>query len=193
MSLEETRPQMKYVKLTVSLAAVGIIVVFSGFYVRTLDVGSCPIGYVPCYHTFPNTNIYVTPTGNTMIEVGIAFVLSSLVVFLLGQRNALEKYLTEKKERENFPKNLNLVKIRPAYLILGIIVFVIGVLVSGYSVCTFEIPFPNDIQMVEGCTSYFIPYGLAIMILGAGIIGYSLLAKRRVSRTVTTLKGINEL
>ncbi len=53
-----------------------------------LDFGGCaisPTGQASCAHTFQNTNIYITPTGNTIIVVGIGFLIVSLMVFLFGQ------------------------------------------------------------------------------------------------------------
>lgn len=68
-----------------ALVLAGIGLILSGLYVRTLDSGSCPANMPRCYHTFPNTNIYITPTGNSIIEIGIVFIMLSIVVLLYNQ------------------------------------------------------------------------------------------------------------
>lgn len=87
---------MRYGKISVYSFAIGITLVISGLYIKTLDFGSCaisPTGKADCAHTFQNTNIYITPTGNAVIEVGIGFLIVSLMVFLFGQA-ATKKHKT---------------------------------------------------------------------------------------------------
>ncbi|MHB8568540.1 MAG: hypothetical protein ACYC7D_15975 [Nitrososphaerales archaeon] len=81
---------MKFAKTALLLFIVALVVIVSGLYIKTLDSGSCPAMLsgspaLPCYHTFPNTNIYITPTGDSVIDVGIGLAMVSLAFFLYGQ------------------------------------------------------------------------------------------------------------
>jgi len=84
---------MKYAKLFVGSLAAGIAFILAGFYIRALDVGSCPldtsptrVGYITtCYHTFPNTNVFISPTGTLVIGVGVALLIAALVIGLSGR------------------------------------------------------------------------------------------------------------
>src|SRR5487761_569627 len=77
---------MKFGKTAASaLIVAGIGLILSGLYIKTLDIGSCPLNMSPCNHTFPNTTIYITPTGNSIIGIGIVFIMLSVTVLLYNQ------------------------------------------------------------------------------------------------------------
>jgi hypothetical protein len=77
---------MKFGKSIFAIASAGILAVVIGLYIRTLDVGSCPM--IPsgstitgCYHTFQNSSIYIYPTGTFVIEFALALLIAA---FILG-------------------------------------------------------------------------------------------------------------
>jgi len=54
---------------------IGIVLVYLGFVIRGLDLGSCPtLGLngvtAPCFHFFPGTDIPITDAGNMVIIIG---------------------------------------------------------------------------------------------------------------------------
>lgn len=66
---------------------VGCVLVFAGFAIRGLDIGTCPVmGYngvvASCIHTFPGTDIPITPAGNMVMIIGGVLIVTTLVLFL---------------------------------------------------------------------------------------------------------------
>lgn len=73
-----------------SFFIVGCVLVFAGFAIRGLDIGTCPVmGYngvvASCIHTFPGTDIPITPAGNMVMIIGGVLIVTMLVLFLYGR------------------------------------------------------------------------------------------------------------
>ncbi len=65
----------------------GCVLVFAGFAIRGLDIGTCPVmGYngvvASCIHTFPGTDIPITTGGNMVMTIGAVLIVATLVLFL---------------------------------------------------------------------------------------------------------------
>lgn len=65
----------------------GCVLVFVGFAILGLDIGSCPtMGYdgiiASCVHTFPGTDIPITPTGDMVMIIGGVLIAATLTVML---------------------------------------------------------------------------------------------------------------
>ena len=76
-------------RIIASLIILGSVLFVVGFYIQTLDFGSCPAIPTPvnvtftnvrCYHTFAGTNIYITPTGNAVTFVGAVILVLTVPV-----------------------------------------------------------------------------------------------------------------
>ncbi len=66
---------------------VGCVLIFAGFAIRGLDFGSCPVmGYkeivASCIHTFPGTDIPITPAGNMVMIIGGVLIVTTMVLLL---------------------------------------------------------------------------------------------------------------
>ncbi len=66
---------------------VGCVLIFAGLVIRGLDVGTCPVmGFnnvvSPCIHTFPGTDVPITPAGDMVMIVGGVLVVTMLILFL---------------------------------------------------------------------------------------------------------------
>lgn len=77
-------------KLFAVLFVVGFVLVFIGFAVQGLDIGSCPaMGYgnvtSVCYHTFLGTDIPITVVGNVLMFVGGLLIAATIASTLYGR------------------------------------------------------------------------------------------------------------
>jgi hypothetical protein len=71
-----------------------IVLILGGLYIRALDFGSCralPANSTnfTCYHTFPGTDIHITPTGNAILGLGSLLLMIDLGIWLYSHENAL--------------------------------------------------------------------------------------------------------
>ncbi len=72
-------------RIIASLLILGCVLFLVGFYIQTLDFGSCPatnITHFRCYHTFEGTSIPISPTGNAVAFVGAVILVLTLAMFL---------------------------------------------------------------------------------------------------------------
>ncbi len=81
-------------RIVASLLILGCVLILVGLYIRTLDFGSTPMipanSSLTYYHTFQGTNIYITPTGNSIAFVGAVILVLTLAMFA-GQRSTNPK------------------------------------------------------------------------------------------------------
>ena len=70
-------------------------------------------------------------------------------------------------------------KMHKAPAIHGIVFFITGIIVSNYTYCNGQVSVFGSV--IGGCyaNTFFIPYGLGLMVLGACFIGFSLLTNVR--------------
>ena len=66
---------------------IGIVLVYLGFVIRGLDLGSCPtMGFngvtAPCFHYFAGTDVPITTAGNMVIIIGGALLVTTTVLEL---------------------------------------------------------------------------------------------------------------
>ena len=78
---------MVQLRLVAPLLILGSVLLFAGRWIVTLDRGSCPLILTnstkyACYHTFPGTNIYITPLGNLVTFVGLVILLLAGAIFV---------------------------------------------------------------------------------------------------------------
>ena len=71
----------------VALFVVGCVLLFAGFVIRGLDVGTCPVmGFnevvSTCIHTFPGTDLPITTTGGMIMIIGGVLVVTILTLLL---------------------------------------------------------------------------------------------------------------
>jgi hypothetical protein len=69
---------------------VGMVLVYLGFIIRGLDLGSCPtLGFngvtAPCFHNFAGTDIPITTAGNMVIIIGTVLVVTTAAFALYTQ------------------------------------------------------------------------------------------------------------
>ena len=68
------------------LIILGCVLFVVGFYITTLDFGSCPANTAQfiydCVHVFRGTSIPITPTGRAISFIGAIILALSLAVFL---------------------------------------------------------------------------------------------------------------
>ncbi len=62
------------------LGTVGIMLIFVALLVDAQNFGSCPAGLPNCDHTFEGTNIWIRETAEEIGAVGIAALISSLLI-----------------------------------------------------------------------------------------------------------------
>jgi len=74
-------------RIIASLIILACALFLLGFYIQSLDFGSCPA--IPanatirtCYHTFEGTDIYITPTGRAVSFVGAVILVLTVPVFV---------------------------------------------------------------------------------------------------------------
>ncbi len=75
---------------TAAFFVIGCVLVFAGYMIRGLDIGSCPVmGYngvvASCIHTFPGTDIPITPAGNMVMIIGGVLIMTTLVLTLYAR------------------------------------------------------------------------------------------------------------
>lgn len=66
---------------------IAIVLVYLGFVIRGIDLGSCPtMGFngvtAPCFHYFTGTDIPITTAGNMVIIIGGALLVSTMALVL---------------------------------------------------------------------------------------------------------------
>ncbi len=69
------------------LIILGCVLFLVGFYITSLDFGSCPSNYAPtelhpCYHTFEGTRIHIAPTGNMISFIGAVILVLTVAIFM---------------------------------------------------------------------------------------------------------------
>jgi hypothetical protein len=73
-------------RIIASLLILGCVLFLVGFYIQTLDFGSCPANTAQfiydCVHVFRGTSIPITPTGNAVAFVGAVILVLTLAMFL---------------------------------------------------------------------------------------------------------------
>ena len=122
---------------------VGLVLIFTGFFIRTLDVGSCPSEtpshFVPCYHTFPNTDIYIWPTGTFVAEIGFEVLIVGIATFFYGHVRA-------RKKMKTVPTAVS----RTVGVLAIILVIVAGLL--GFTLSNFSVPNQGATTIVRTTT-----------------------------------------
>ena len=75
---------MRLRTVIIVLAIVGFGTIIAGLIIISQDIGSCPTLAPACNHTFPGTDIWITPTGEAVVSLGLLTLSGALVVGVAG-------------------------------------------------------------------------------------------------------------
>lgn len=82
-------------RLVLILAVAGFATVFVGWYVLSLDTGSCPANYLYCSHTFSGTDIWIGSTARVISLVGFVILVGALALWAISSPYSKKGYHTK--------------------------------------------------------------------------------------------------